>query len=68
MAAVNQASAVLPELGRRGGDVRRPEEITGVGPALHGTMPTRTVVWCVGVTPGPLTQALGLETVNGRIV
>jgi NADH dehydrogenase len=26
------------------------------------------VVWCVGVTPGPLTQALGLETVNGRIV
>ena len=32
------------------------------------TVPTRTLVWCVGVTPGPLTQALGLETVKGRIV
>ena len=32
------------------------------------TVPTHTLVWCVGVTPGPLTQALGLETVKGRIV
>jgi NADPH-dependent 2,4-dienoyl-CoA reductase/sulfur reductase-like enzyme len=32
------------------------------------TVPTRTLVWCVGVTPGPLTKALGLETVKGRIV
>ena len=32
------------------------------------TVPTRTLVWCVGATPGPLTQALGLETVKGRIV
>ena len=82
---VDQASAVLPELGpqlgrpalrilrRRGLDVRLEttiEEITGRWVRLSDgtTMPTRTVVWCVGVTPGPLTQALGLETVNGRIV
>ena len=31
-------------------------------------MPTRTLIWTVGVTPGPLTQALGLDTVKGRIV
>jgi NADH dehydrogenase FAD-containing subunit len=82
---VDQASAVLPELGpqlsrpalrilrRRGLDVRLEttiEEITGRWVRLSDgtTVPTRTVVWCVGVTPGPLTQALGLETVNGRIV
>ena len=32
------------------------------------TVPTRTLAWCVGVTPGPLTQALGLDTIKGRIV
>ena len=82
---VDQAPAVLPELGaqlgrpalrilrRRGLDVRLEttiEEITGRWVRLSGgaTVPTHTVVWCVGVTPGPLTQALGLETVHGRIV
>ena len=66
---VDQASAVLPELGpqlgrpalrilrRRGLDVRLEttiEEITGRWVRLSDgtTVPTRTVVWCVGVTPG----------------
>ena len=31
-------------------------------------MPTRTLIWSVGVTPGPLTQVLGLDTIKGRIV
>jgi NADH:ubiquinone reductase (H+-translocating) len=82
---VDQAPAVLPELGaqlgrpalrilrRRGLDVRLEttiEEITGQWVRLSDgtTVPTHTVIWCVGVTPGPLTQALGLETVHGRIV
>jgi NADH dehydrogenase len=82
---VDQAPALLPELGsqlgepalrilrRRGLDVRLSttiEEITSSWVRLSDgtTVPTRTVIWCVGVTPGPLTQALGLKTVNGRIV
>ena len=58
---------------RRGIDVRLNttiEEVTDGQVRLSDgtTVPTRTLVWSVGVTPGPLTQALGLETVNGRIV
>jgi NADH dehydrogenase len=60
-------------LRRRGVDVRLNtsiEEVTGSQVRLSdGTaVPTRTLVWCVGVTPGPLTQTLGQETVKGRIV
>ena len=60
-------------LRRRGVDVRLNtsiEEATGSQVRLSdGTsVPTHTLVWSVGVTPGPLTQALGLETVKGRIV
>ena len=60
-------------LRRRGIDVRLNttiEEVTDGQVRLSDgtTVPTRTLVWSVGVTPGPLTQALGLETVNGRIV
>jgi NADH:ubiquinone reductase (H+-translocating) len=60
-------------LRRRGLDVRLNttiEEVTGSQVRLSdGTsVPTHTLVWSVGVTPGPLTQALGLETVKGRIV
>ncbi|HMA46174.1 MAG TPA: FAD-dependent oxidoreductase [Frankiaceae bacterium] len=32
------------------------------------TVPTRTLVWCVGVSPGPLVGALNLPTVQGRLV
>jgi hypothetical protein len=65
--------SALRILRRRGLDARLEttiEEITGRWVRLSDgtTVPTRTVVWCVGVTPGPLTQVLGLETVNGRIV
>src|SRR5262249_35053235 len=58
---------------RRGIDVRLNttlEEATGSQVRLSdGTsVPTRTLVWAVGVTPGPLAQVLGLGTVKGRIV
>jgi NADH dehydrogenase len=60
-------------LRRRGVDVRLNttiEEATDSQVQLSDgtTVPTRTLVWSVGVTPGPLTQALGLETIKGRIV
>jgi len=65
--------AALRILRRRGVDVRLNtaiEEVTDSQVRLSdGTsVPTRTLVWAVGVTPGPLTQALGLETAKGRIV
>jgi len=31
-------------------------------------VPTRTLVWCVGVRPDPLTASLGLPTKGGRLV
>lgn len=31
-------------------------------------IPTRTLVWCVGVRPDPLVAALGLPTEHGRLV
>jgi NADH dehydrogenase len=31
-------------------------------------VPTRTLAWCVGVRPDPLTEATGLPTEKGRIV
>jgi NADH dehydrogenase len=57
----------------RGVDVRlrtTVEEVTAGAVRLSDgtTVPTRTLVWCVGVTLGPLTQALGLKTEKGRIV
>ena len=60
-------------LRRRGLDVRlntTVEEVTDGQVRLSDgtTVPTHTLVWCVGVTPGPLTHKLGLETVSGRIV
>jgi NADH dehydrogenase len=67
------AGPALRILRRRGVDVRLNtsiEQATGSQVRLSdGTsVPTRTLVWTVGVTPGPLTQALGLDTVKGRIV
>ncbi|MEU5265160.1 NAD(P)/FAD-dependent oxidoreductase [Amycolatopsis sp. NPDC021455] len=32
------------------------------------SVPTRTLVWCVGVRPDPLVAELGLETAKGRLV
>jgi NADH dehydrogenase len=31
-------------------------------------LPSRTLVWCVGVRPDPLVESLGLETNKGRLV
>jgi NADH dehydrogenase len=31
-------------------------------------VPTRTLVWCVGVRPDPLVEGVGLPTQNGRLV
>lgn len=31
-------------------------------------IPTRTLIWCVGVRPDPLVEGLGLETNRGRLV
>jgi NADH dehydrogenase len=65
--------SALRILRRRGLDMRLNttiEEVTDTQVRLSdGTsVPTRTLVWCVGVTPGPLTETLGLDTVKGRIV
>jgi NADH:ubiquinone reductase (H+-translocating) len=67
------AGPALRILRRRGVDVRLNtsiEEATGSQVRLSDgtTVPTRTLVWSVGVTPGPLTQVLGLDTITGRIV
>ena len=32
------------------------------------TVPTRTLIWCVGVRPDPLIEDLGLRTEHGRLV
>jgi NADH dehydrogenase len=65
--------SALRILRRRGLDVRLNttiEEVTDSQIRLSdgSSVPTRTLVWCVGVTPGPLTQTLGLDTDRGRIV
>ena len=67
------AGPALRVLRRRGLDVRLNtsiEQATDSAVRLSdGTsVPTHTLIWAVGVTPGPLTQALGLDTVKGRIV
>jgi NADH:ubiquinone reductase (H+-translocating) len=31
-------------------------------------VPTRSLIWCVGVRPGPLVASLGLPTTGGRLV
>jgi NADH dehydrogenase len=54
-------------------DVRLRTTVSEVSPTCarlsDGTqIPTRTVVWCVGVRPDPLVQAVGLRTREGRLV
>ncbi|GAA3436873.1 NAD(P)/FAD-dependent oxidoreductase [Kutzneria kofuensis] len=46
------------------------EEATAEGVRLTNGefVPTRTLVWCVGVRPDPLTDATGLPTERGRII
>ncbi|MFC5139934.1 NAD(P)/FAD-dependent oxidoreductase [Actinomycetospora rhizophila] len=64
------AERVLRE---RGVEVRTGEtvaETTADGVRLHSGehVPTRTIVWCVGVRPDPLIEGLGLELAEGRLV
>jgi NADH dehydrogenase len=46
------------------------EEASYEGVRLSGGefVPTRTLIWCVGVRPDPLIETLGLPTVKGRLV
>lgn len=67
------SAPALRVLRRRGVDVRlrtTVSEVTGTCARLSdGTqIPTRTVVWCVGVRPDPLVEATGLPTREGRVV
>lgn len=60
-------------LRRRGVDVRMETSVSEVGEdyakLTDGTeIPTRTVVWCVGVRPDPVVESLGLDTERGRVV
>ncbi|MDD7942713.1 NAD(P)/FAD-dependent oxidoreductase [Actinomycetospora lutea] len=64
------ADRVLRE---RGVDVRTHEqmdEATGDGVRLRSGdhIPTRTLLWCVGVRPDPLIEELGIEVDQGRLV
>ena len=60
-------------LRRRGIDVRLRMSVAqacpdGVRLSDGSFVPTRTLVWCVGVRPDPLVADLGLETHQGRLV
>ncbi|NMO89347.1 NAD(P)/FAD-dependent oxidoreductase [Actinomycetospora sp. TBRC 11914] len=64
------ADRVLRE---RGVEVRTGDtvdEVTADGVRLHSgeQVPTRTLVWCVGVRPDPLIESVGLELAEGRLV
>lgn len=64
------ADRVLRE---RGVEVRTGESVQeahadGVRLSTGEEVPTRTVVWCVGVRPDPLVEGLGLATREGRLV
>ncbi|MFA1550890.1 NAD(P)/FAD-dependent oxidoreductase [Actinomadura chokoriensis] len=60
-------------LRRRGVEVRTRTSVEVAEPGgvrLTGgrRVPTRSLIWCVGVRPDPLVEALGLETRRGRLV
>ncbi|MBW0105828.1 NAD(P)/FAD-dependent oxidoreductase [Pseudonocardia sp. KRD291] len=64
------ASRVLRE---RGVEVRTGTSVTeatadGVQLSTGESLPTRSLIWCVGVRPDPLVQDLGLPVEGGRIV
>lgn len=64
------ADRVLRE---RGVEVRTGQSVEeahadGVRLSTGEEVPTRTIVWCVGVRPDPLVEGLGLPTEQGRLV
>lgn len=66
------AATAARVLSVRGADIRTRttiEKATADGVLLSDGefIPTRTLIWCVGVRPGPLTEQLGLPTLDGRL-
>ncbi|WP_435823333.1 NAD(P)/FAD-dependent oxidoreductase [Catellatospora citrea] len=60
-------------LARRGVDVRtrtsvREAEAEGVQLTDDSYVPTRSLIWCVGVRPDPLVDGLGLPSADGRLI
>jgi NADH dehydrogenase len=60
-------------LTRRGVELRTETAVEEAKPAAvqlsdGEQIPTRTLVWCVGVRPDPLVEGLGLATEQGRLV
>ena len=60
-------------LRRRGVEVRTGQSVKeatarGVLLSTGENVATRSLIWCVGVRPDPLVDAVGLSTVNGRLV
>jgi NADH:ubiquinone reductase (H+-translocating) len=67
------SSVASRTLGERGVEVRTGtsvKEATADGVHLSdgSTVPTRSLIWCVGVRPDPLVETLGLPTERGRLV
>jgi len=67
------SKGALRVLQERGVDVRlgisvAEARMDGVQLSDGTFVPTRTLVWCVGVRPDPLVADLGLETTQGRLV
>jgi NADH dehydrogenase len=67
------SQGALRVLQERGVDVRlgisvAEARMDGVQLSDGTFVPTRTLVWCVGVRPDPLVADLGLETTQGRLV
>jgi NADH dehydrogenase len=61
------------ELLARGMDLRMGVSVKeavadGVHLSTGDFVPTRTLVWCVGVRPDPFVDSLGLRTMKGRVV
>jgi NADH dehydrogenase len=67
------SNAANKVLSRRGVEIRTETTVEeasheGIRLSRGEFVPTRTLIWCVGVRPDPLIEALGLPTVKGRLV
>jgi NADH dehydrogenase len=67
------SAAAHKVLTRRGVEIRTQttvEEASHEGVRLSGGefVPSRTLIWCVGVRPDPLIESLGMPTIKGRLV
>ena len=69
---VRLARTATKVLRRRGVEVRTGTSVAeataeGVRLSTGESLPTRSLIWCVGVRPDPLVEDLGLPTEHGRI-